>query len=280
MTHRERRRTRRAVAATRSIFIAVAGVFTLLPILWTISTSLKADADIVRDPPMIVPNPIEPSHFADVALRSALPAAMVNSLILEALTIGLVLLVGVPAGYGAARFSFRGKGAILTFLLATIMIPGIVILIPQYLIGVQLGLQGTFLGLTLIFAAWQTPMVIWIMKAYFEQVPVSLDEAAMVDGASRPRTFLTIVLPLAWPGIAASAIVVFLWVWNEFIISLVMASNATRPLTVALYYFVGETGIDWGRLSAGAVIVLFPAVAFYLIFQKRLIAGLMSGAVK
>jgi ABC-type glycerol-3-phosphate transport system permease component len=217
----------------------------------------------------------------NIISASALPRNFSNSLILVAGSMVLVLVVGVLAGYAASRYDFRGKSALLFILLTTVMVPGIVTLIPQYFLAVQLGLHDTYIVLILIFSAWQIPTVIWIMRGFFQNIPRDLDESALVDGCSPIGAFFRIVLPLSMPGIAAAAIVVFVWVWNEFIIALnLTASNATRPVTVGLYFFIGETGIQWGGMSAGATIALLPVVIAFILLQRRFIEGLTAGAIK
>jgi len=210
-----------------------------------------------------------------------MPRNYLNRMILAGSTIAIVLVIGAHAGYAAARFSFRGKNALLFLLLATVMVPGIVTLIPVYLIAVRLGLHDTFIALILVFSAWQTPTVVWLLRAFFENIPRELDEVALIDGCSRLGAFYRIVLPLAQPGLAAAAILVFVWVWNEFIIALnLTASHARRPLTVGLYFFVGETGIQWGSMAAAAVLALVPAVVLFAALQRRFIEGLTAGATK
>jgi ABC-type glycerol-3-phosphate transport system permease component len=193
----------------------------------------------------------------------------------------LVLVLGVHAGYAAARFEFRGKKPLLFILLATVMVPGIVTLIPVYMMAVQFGLHDTHLVLILVFAAWQTPTVVWLLQAFFENIPRDLDEAALIDGCSRLGAFYRIVLPLSQPGLAAAAILVTVWVWNEFIIALnLTASDAVRPLTVGLFFFVSESGIQWGKMAAAASIALLPIIILFAFLQRRFIQGLTAGATK
>lgn len=269
--------------ATLAVYIPLALVlmFVLIPIYWTINTSLKQPRNVVSFPPQWIPYPPSLENYINVIWASVLPRNYLNSLILVGGTMILVIVVGVLAGYATARYDFRGKNALLFILLTTIMVPGIVTLIPQYFLAVQLGLHDTYLVLILIYGAWQVPTVMWIMRSFFQNIPRELDESALVDGCTRLGAFYRIVLPLSIPGIAAAAIVVFVWVWNEFIIALnLTASNATRPLTVGLYFFVGETGIQWGGMSAGAVIALLPVIIIFIILQRRFIEGLTAGAVK
>lgn len=261
--------------------LTLASVFALAPIYWAVTASLKPESKIVSYPPQWWPDPMTLEHHVNVLTQSALPRNYLNSVLLAAGTIALVLALGAHAGYAAARHDFRGKNALLFVLLATVMIPGIVTLIPVYLMAVQLGLHDTKLILVLVFAAWQTPTVVWLMRSFFENIPRELDEAALIDGCSRLGAFYRIVLPLAQPGLAAAAILVFVWVWNEFIIALnLTASDATRPLTVGLFFFVGESGIQWGKMAAAASLALLPVVILFAVLQRRFIQGLTAGATK
>lgn len=259
------------------IVVALGGLF---PIYWTLNTSLKPESRNVTFPPQWLPEPATLEHYAYV-ITSTIPRNYLNSILLAAGTIVLVLVVAVHASYAAARFQFRGKNTILFVLLATIMVPGIVTLIPQYFLAVQLGLHDTYLVLMLIFAAWQTPTATWVLRGFFESIPPELEEAAMVDGCTRLGAFYRVVLPLAQPGLVAAAILVFVWVWNEFVIALnLTSSTATRPLTVGLYFFVSESGIEWGRMAAAASMALIPVIILFAVLQRRFIQGLTAGAVR
>jgi ABC-type glycerol-3-phosphate transport system permease component len=261
--------------------LILASLFALIPIYWAVTTSLKPESKIITYPPQWWPDPFTLEHYINVMTQSALPRNYFNSMLLAAGTITLVLALGAHAGYAAARYQFRGKNGLLFVLLATVMIPGIVTLIPVYLMAVQLGLHDTHLILILVFAAWQTPTVVWLMRAFFENIPRELDEAALIDGCTRLGAFYRVILPLAQPGLAAAAILVFVWVWNEFIIALnLTASDKTRPLTVGLFFFVGESGIQWGKMAAAASAALLPVIALFAILQRRFIQGLTAGATK
>jgi ABC-type sugar transport system, permease component len=261
--------------------LVLASVGALLPIYWIVNTSLKPERNVVSSPPEWVPSPITLDNYANVINNSTLPTNFYNSLIVAAFTIILVLLVGIHAGYAAARFTFRGKESVMFVMLSTIMLPGIVTLIPQYLLAVSLGIYDTYLVLVLVFAAAQTPVVVWILRASFESVPRELDEAAMVDGCSRLGAFYRVVLRLALPGIAAAALLTFVGVWNEFILALnLTASDEVRPATVALYFFLGEDGVQWGRLAAASTLVVLPVCVVFIFLQKRFVAGLTAGATK
>jgi len=219
------------------IATALGGIF---PIYWTLNTSLKLETKNVTFPPQWLPEPVTLEHYAYV-LQSALPRNYLNSVLLAAGTIVLVLLVAVHASYAAARFQFRGKNIILFVLLATT----------------------------------------WILRGFFESIPADLEESAMVDGCTQLGAFYRIILPLAQPGLVAAAILVFVWVWNEFVIALnLTSSNNIRPLTVGLYFFVSESGIEWGRMAAAASIPLIPVIILFAFLQRRFIQGLTAGAVR
>jgi multiple sugar transport system permease protein len=265
----------------RYALLLPASIFALTPIYWAMNTSLKLESRNIGYPPQWWPNPLTLEHYANVLMQSSLPRNYLNSILLALGTIILVLCLGAHAGYAAARYEFRGKNALLFLLLATVMVPGIVTLIPVYLMAVQLGLHDTKLILVLVFAAWQTPTVVWLLRAFFENIPRELDEAALIDGCSRLGAFYRVVLPLAQPGLAAAAILVFVWVWNEFIIALnLTASDATRPLTVGLFFFVSESGIQWGKMAAAASAALVPVIVLFAVLQRRFIQGLTAGATK
>ncbi len=261
--------------------LGAASLFALAPIYWAVTTSLKPESKILTYPPQWWPDPFTLDHYLNVLTQSPLPRNYLNSVLLALGTILLVLCLGAHAGYAAARYNFRGNNPLLFLLLATVMIPGIVTLIPVYLMAVRLGLHDTHLVLILVFSAWQVPTVVWLLRAFFENIPRELDEAALIDGCSRLGAFYRVILPLAQPGLAAAAILVFVWVWNEFIIALnLTASNKTRPLTVGLFFFIGESSIEWGKMAAAAAAALIPVIIVFALLQRRFIQGLTAGATK
>lgn len=265
----------------RLALLAVSSVFALFPIYWALNTSLKQEQAIISFPPRFLPNPFTLSNYDVVLTASTLPRNFLNSLIIGTATIALVLLVAVPAAYAASRHRFRGRDAILFVLLAAVMIPGVVTLIPQFFFAIQLGLHDTHLILVLIYSAAQAPMAVWVMKAFFDRIPRELDEAALVDGASKVQAMYRIMLPLSWPGVAAAAIVVFVWTWNEFILALTLtASDFARPVTVGLFFFIGEGGIQWGRITAAACLALGPVIGLFVLLRNRFMEGLTAGATK
>jgi ABC-type glycerol-3-phosphate transport system permease component len=197
------------------------------------------------------------------------------------LTVVFCLFVSAHSGYAAARFRFRGMNSLLFAILASGMVPAIAILVPLYLLAVALGIADTYLVLVLIYASWLTPITTWTLRGFFERVPSEIEEAARVDGCSRLRAFYTIVLPLTLPGLAAAGIYIFVETWNEFLVaSSLTTSDRMRLLTVGLYQYVTSFGVEWGLLSAAAIIALLPVLVMFLGMQKLFVSGLTAGAVK
>ena len=257
------------------------GAFALTPILWALSTSLKPYDEAVAFPPAWIPRHVSLKNFADVLFRSGMPRYCLNTGFVALGTIALTLVAAAHAGYAAARYDFYGKQALLFIILATTMIPGIAILVPLYLVSVKVHLHNTFTALILVFAAWQTPAVVWMLKGFFETVPPELEEAALLDGCTPLRAFYRITLPLAQPGMAAAAILVFMFVWSDFLLPFTLVTgDQKRLVSVGLYNFITAYGIEWPRLCAALILALLPVLLLFLCVQRRFIAGLMAGAGK
>jgi ABC-type glycerol-3-phosphate transport system permease component len=249
------------------------------PLLWTLATSLKPIEDIAAYPPRFFPETVTFENYRDVATQSDMPQYFVHSIVVTAVTIVLTLLLATPAGYAAARYRFRGKNLLLFLLLSTVMIPGAVIMVPLYVLAGRLALLDTYLVLVLVYTAWRVPMVLWIMKSFFEAIPVEMEEAALVDGCGRLQAMWRVAFPLSWPGLSASAILVLVYVWTEFILALTLTSKL-RTVTVGLYYYMTGYGIEWGRLTASVILALVPVLIAFFFFQKRFMQGLTAGALK
>ena len=254
-------------------------VVAIFPLLWTLATSLKPMEDIAAFPPRLLPETFTVEHYRDVAMQSDMPAYFLHSTVVTVATIGLTLLLATPAGYAAARYRFRGKNVLLFVLLSTVMIPGAVIMVPLYVLAGRLALLDTYLVLVLVYTAWRVPMVLWIMKSFFEAIPAEMEEAALVDGCTRFQAMWRVAFPLSWPGLSASAILVLVYVWTEFILALTLTSRL-RTVTVGLYYYMTGYGIEWGRLTASVMLALVPVLVAFFLFQRRFMAGLTAGALK
>ncbi|HTU01453.1 MAG TPA: carbohydrate ABC transporter permease [Candidatus Sulfotelmatobacter sp.] len=261
--------------------LAACTAFALLPILWGISTALKESGAAEVFPPQWVPRPPTLENFRQVLLGSSLARYLWNSAVVAVVTILATLAVAVHAGYAAARFRFGGKQALLFLILATAMIPGICILVPVYLLVTGLRLHNTYLALVIVYTAWQVPTAVWIMRGFFESIHPELEEAALMDGCSRLRAFYWIILPLTQPGMAAVGILVFVYVWNDFLIAYVLTiSDEMRLIQSGLYLYVTAFGVEWSKLMAASVLALLPPAVTFLFLQSRFIQGLTKGAIK
>lgn len=267
--------------AGRYLALSCASLFALLPILWGLSTSLKPEEMVAQWPPQWFPAKVTlTNYFAAIADRGFI-IYLTNTIIVAACTVILTILVALLGGYAASRFEFKGKNTLLFLILSTAMIPGIAILVPLYLLAVRLGIYNTRLVLVTIFAAWQIPSAIWIMRGFYQGIPHELEEAAYIDGCSVFQAFARVVVPLTQPGIAAISILVFIFVWNDFLVCTSLTStDSMRLVQVGLYQYISSYGILWGRLMAVAMMVLIPVLALFIILQKRFIHGLTAGATK
>jgi ABC-type glycerol-3-phosphate transport system permease component len=265
-----------------SYFILITfSFFALIPVYWGLVTSLKEPTAVLAFPPQWVSFEIYYNNYTSVFQHSNIPRQLFNSFFVSIFSIVIILGVSCPAAYAAARFDFPGKNSILFIILCTIMIPGISILIPLYLMISRIGIHDTYFAVTLVHSAWRTPLVIWFLKGFFESIPSELDESAMIDGCTRFQAFYKIVLPLTRPGLASASILVFVYVWNDFLITLTMSSSDNmRLIQAGLYNFITTIGIEWGRLMAALILALLPILVIFFLLQKSLIQGLTSGARK
>lgn len=255
-------------------------LFMLFPIFWTLLTSFKSEAEIFRFPPTIWPEHFTADSYRYV-LDSNIPRQMLNSVAVCAQTIVVTLLLSTMGGFAFARATFRGKNVLLFFLVGTQMIPGLSNIITLYMMGSRMGLLNSHAYLVLIYSASSAPVCVWLMKGYFEQIPASLDEAALVDGCTRLGTLFRIVLPLVRTGIAACAMMVFVNAWNEFLVSLTMIGRTKlKTFPVGLQAFMADNDMDWMNLSAATILGLLPVLALFISFQKSFVEGMTSGAIK
>ncbi len=261
------------------VAVALVAVVMVLPFLWTLGTSLKPSADILAYPPKLVPWPISLEHFRDVT-RSDFPRWVLNSLIVAVGTMALVLCVAVPAAYGATRFRFRGQTVALFLILLGMAIGQVATVVPLYFFGIATHLIDTYALLILVYAVWTVPMATWLLRGYFQSIPTELEEAAMLDGCTRLESLVRVILPITRPGLAAAAIITFVYSWNEFILALVLTSSDTmRTIPVGIYRYVATYGVDWGNISAATVIALAPILLTFLLLQRQFVEGLTAGTL-
>jgi multiple sugar transport system permease protein len=258
-----------------AVFIIVSPA--ILFFLWMISLSLKYEIDNASYPPVFFPERIAWDNYAQVLASNRFFTYFQNTLIVTGTATLAALLVGVPAGYGIARM--RAHRSAIVILIARIT-PGLSYLIPLFLMFQWLGLLGTLVPQIIIHLVVTVPIVIWIMIGYFETTPLELEEAALIDGATRWQVFRHVALPIAKPGIAVAFILAVIFSWNNFVFGIVLAGRETRTLPVAVYNMISFDQLSWGPLAAAALLVTFPVLLLTVFAQRQIVAGLTAGAVK
>jgi multiple sugar transport system permease protein len=265
---------------TRLALIVLALIITLLPVYWMVNTSLKNQVEVFASPPTLWPQNLTFANYVSLFTRRHLGTYLINSLVIVGSAVLLSLLMGSLAGYSLARFS-RLQQRLNFWVLAPRMIPPVALVVPLFLMLQEVGLINKKLGLILVYTAFNLPFVAWMMRSFFQEIPVDLEEAAMVDGASRLRSFRDIVLPLAAPGLAATAIFSLIITYNEFFFALILTSTpAAATLPVGTAALIGKTQTLYGEMAAAGVVAAVPLVIFALLVQRHLVRGLTMGAVK
>ena len=252
----------------------------LFPIYWAIVSSLTPESRLFGAA-ALVPQELVFDHYRVLFATRDFWTPIRNSLVVAGSTTAVAVALGSICAYALARLRFRGKAPVLAFVLAVSMFPQISIVSPLYLLLRELRLLNTYPGLVLPYLSFAMPLTIWLLAGFFRQLPADLEEAAAMDGAGRLRTFWTIIVPLSWPGIATTAILTFLYCWNEFLFALSFTLGPERyTVPVAITLFRGQYQVPWGEILAAAVVATIPVVVIVLIAQRGIVAGLTSGAVK
>ena len=274
---------RRSVAA-RTFFDGVGilvFVVMMFPIYWMISTALKPGKEILSLTPVWVPSPLTFENFRTAMNVPYFWNDVVNSLIVVLTVVVVSIALAFLAAVSVARFGFKGRSAFIVMIIAVQMVPLNALVIPIYLLLNAVGQVDSLLGVIAYYLAFVLPFMIWTLRGFIANVPVDLEEAAMVDGASRVGAFMRIVFPLVAPGLIATGIFGFIQAWNEFIIAYVLLSSSSKQtLTIWLASFTTQHGTDWGGLMAGATLTGLPVVILFLFVQRHIVGGLTAGAVK
>ena len=260
--------------------VAVAALM-LFPIYWMVATAFKPGQDILTLTPKWFPAPFTLQNFQDAITRPYFLDDVKNSLIIVGVMLALALAIGFLAAVGAARFGFRGRTAYLVMIIAVQMVPLNSLIIPLYLALDGVGQVDALPGVIAIYLAAVLPFMIWTLRGFVANIPVELEESAMIDGSTRVGAFWRITFPLVAPGLVATAIFSCIQAWNEYIIAYVLLSSPhNQTLTVWLASFTTNHGPEWGPLMAAATIIGLPVVAFFLLLQRYLVGGLTAGSVK
>ena len=270
------------VTRTTSYAILLLMTFLIIvPILWIISTSLKSPDAIWDTPIEVIPSEPTTENFQTLWISHPFLQYLKNSLIVVSSATFISVCVSTFAGYGISRFKFRGRGAYMSFLLATQLFPSIMLLIPYYKIFMTLGLIDNISALVITYVSFTIPFCTWMMRGYFAGISKDLDQAAAIDGAGRIKVFTSVILPIAWPGVAATAIYAFIAGWNEYLFALSFINTDTKKtVSLGIGQLIGEYNILWGELMAGSLFALVPMVIIFIFFNRYLVSGLSAGAVK
>lgn len=246
--------------------------------IWIFSISIKPELLAFQYPPVWIFKPTL-SHYAGL-IGSEYLSSLKNSAIVSVGTVIFSLLIAVPAAYGLARGSFRMNRQLFTWTFLIRMAPGMIFIMPFFAVYLRLHLIDTYIGLILLYMIFNLALVVGSMMPFFAALPIELEEAAMVEGATIHQSFMRIALPLSAPGLATTAILGFLASWNEFFWALILTRVHAKTAAVAIMNFMKYEGTDWGQLSAGSIILIVPVVLFSFLVRKHLVRGLTSGALK
>jgi trehalose/maltose transport system permease protein len=256
-------------------------LYTLLPVLWIVSLSFKAGDDINNQ--KFFPTEWSTDNYRQVFDTSLFTSALRNSLGISLISTTISVVLATLAAYAIARLNFRGKRAVLTVALAIAMFPTIALVGPLFDMWRALGIYDTWIGLIIPYMSFTLPLSIWVLSAFFREIPWEMEQAAQVDGATSWQAFRKVIVPLAAPGVFTAAILTFFFAWNDFVFGISLtATDRARPVPAALAFFTGESFFQQptAAIAAASVVVTIPVIALVLIFQRKIVAGLTSGAVK
>ena len=263
------------------VFIVVFLIIIIFPFYWEFITSIKKPDEIFGSFTRFWPKHATLESYKLVFTARPFGKFLWNSFVISSLTTIVAIVFASFAAYAIARLKFKGKSIILGLILAVSMFPQISTISPIYMFMKAMGLRDTYIGLIIPYTTFALPLAIWNLSTFFKEIPFSLEEAARIDGASPMQTFARIIVPLAAPGTFTTAILVFIAAWNEFLFALTINTKDIRKtVPVAITMFQGQYTIPWGETAAATVIVTIPLIILVLLFQKRIVAGLTSGAVK
>jgi multiple sugar transport system permease protein len=264
-----------------AFFLVILIFIVLFPIYFTIQNSVKHLGDIFSFPPRFLFTPTL-ENWREVVLASDFLKFYRNSLVIAVITNAIVLFLASMAGYALARFKVRKKEDIAFWILSNSMMPPIAIILPLYILFSRMRLLDTFIGIIAVFTAFNLPFAVWLMRSFFEDLPVELEEAALVDGASRIGVYFRVTLPLVKPGLVACAIYTFVMCINEFFFAFVLTGSRVKPAAVAILNFLptGVRGTLYGQAAVASILIMIPALLLFILLQKHFIRGMTFGAVK
>jgi ABC-type glycerol-3-phosphate transport system permease component len=274
-----RRRRRRRLAIARGVAALVMTVLFMGPIVWMISTALKVGNQAFSETPTFFFSPTF-DNFVHVFTQSRFGSALGTSVFCAVLSTICALVLGAGIAYPLARYRIRGQQHLSFWILSLRIIPPIVVIIPLFLMLRTIGLTGSVWSLVVIYTYMNLPLTVWLLRGFFADVPQAVEEASFVDGAGRLRSFLGITVPLALPGIVATALLAFIFAWNEFLFANILTGATTRTAPVGLTEYVTPVSVEWNNIMAAGTLVVLPVWIGALMAQRYLVRGLTLGAVK
>lgn len=271
----------RALGSLKVLYLALNLIVMVFPLYWIVITSLKPQKDIFSFPLKYWPTNLTFENYVNVFKISKFHVYIGNSLLVSIISAAIVLAIGILSAYVLARYKFRGHQQIMLAFFLTQMLPGFISLAPLYLLMSKLNLIDTRISLVLMFTVGLIPFSTIILRGFFQRIPVSLEEAAMIDGCSRLNALIRIIIPVMLPGIASTFIFAFISNWNDIFLTLMFInSEALKTLPVALNSFVLKVDVDWASMSAGTVLSILPTIVLFAFAQRFIVQGLTQGAEK
>ena len=255
-------------------------VFILFPFYWTFVTSIKPEAELYGSVTYWPSAVIWENYKKLFTTTVDFLKAMKNSFIVASITTVVSLTASTLAAYAFSRYRFKGRKFMMALFLSNNMFPTVLLLIPLYSIMRKLGLLYSPWALVLAYTTFTLPFSVWLLNGFFNDLPMSLEEAALVDGCNRRMAFFKIILPILGPSLVATGVYIFMTSWNEYTFAVMFTNNASRTIPVALKSLIGQLGVDWGLLTAGGIITIIPVCIMFFFAQKKLVEGLTAGAVK
>lgn len=255
-------------------------IFLLFPFYWTFVTSIKPEAELYGANVTYWPKHMTFDAYKQLFTGFDFFKSMGNSFIVAGITTAVSLVVSVLAAYAFSRYRFKGRKVLMAMFLTNNMFPTVLLLIPLYTIMRSLGILYTPIALVLAYTTFTIPFSVWLLNGYMNDLPPSLEEAALVDGASRFYAFIKIILPVLVPCLIATGVYIFMTAWNEYTFAVMFTNEANRTIPVALKSLIGQLGVQWDLLTAGGIITIIPICVMFFFAQKRLVEGLTAGAVK
>lgn len=266
---------------TAYITVGVILFFLLIPLLWMALSSFKTMSETFRSPPTYLPQNPTFEAYGEAWNKAPMPTYVLNSSIIALVTVGVTIFAGTFTAYALSQYRYRGSNVVLLLFLFTRVIPPLSLLLPFFVVFMKLGLINSKTAVTVYTIYLSYPLVVWLLKGFFDDFPSELIDAAVIDGCSRTGALFRVVLPVAAPAVMAVAVIAFMWTWNEFLAPfLFINTDDLKPITVGIYYFVGDEFTYWNRMSAAGVITVIPSITFFVLAQRYIVRGLTTGALK